>query len=123
MRTTWTYSSAGQLIFGRDAVRQVGDAARTLRAKKAFVVTDRTLKKNGVWEPVRVSLSEAGLSWQLFEGGQAEPSLKLADECAAIAAKFAPDVVIGLGGGSNMDVAKITAVLLNHRGKAGDYLG
>jgi alcohol dehydrogenase class IV len=123
MRTTWTFSSAAQLIFGRDAVRQLGDAARTLRAKKAFVVTDRTLIDAGVWEPVRTSLSDAGLAWRLFEGGQAEPSLTLADECAAVAAKFNPDVVIGLGGGSNMDVAKMTAILLNHGGKAGQYIG
>src|SRR6266571_3342054 len=123
MRTTWTFCSAGQLIFGRYAVRQVGDAARTLRAKKAFVVTDGTLIEAGVWEPVRVSLSEAGLIWQVFAGGQAEPSLKLADECAAVAAKFDPDVVIGVGGGSNMDVAKMTAVLLAHGGKSADYIG
>src|SRR5262249_58754533 len=112
----WGFSSAAQLIFGRDAVRQLGDAARTLRAKKAFVVTDRTLIDAGVWEPVRTSLSDAGLAWKLFEGGQAEPSLTLADECAAVAAKFNPDVVIGLGGGSNMDVAKMPAILLNHAG-------
>jgi alcohol dehydrogenase class IV len=123
MRTTWTYSSAEQLIFGRDAVRQLGDAARTLRARTAFVVTDRTLIEAGIWEPVRVSLSDAGLTWQLFAGGQPEPSLKLADECAAAAAKFAPDVIIGVGGGSNMDVAKMTAVLLAHGGKAADYIG
>src|ERR1051325_4790659 len=123
MRTTWTFSSAGQLIFGRDAVRQVGEAVRTLGAKKAFVVTDRTLVRAGVWEPVRASLAECGAAWNLFEGGQAEPSLKLADECAALAAKSNPDVIIGVGGGSNMDVAKMTAVLLAHGGKAADYIG
>ncbi len=125
MRTTWTFSSAGELIFGPGAVRQVGEVARALRGAgtKVFVVSDRTLFQAGIYEPVRVSLGDAALTWQVFEGGQPEPSLKLADECAAMAAKFKPDVVLGLGGGSNMDVAKMTAVLLSHGGKAVDYIG
>jgi alcohol dehydrogenase class IV len=123
MRTTWTFSSAAQLIFGPNAVNQVGDAARTLRAKRVFVVTDRILIDAGIFEPVRVALSEAGITWGVFEGGQAEPSLKLADHCALMARGLDPDVVIGLGGGSNMDVAKMTAILLNHDGHATDYIG
>src|SRR5580700_2874110 len=123
MRTTWTFSSAAQLLFGRDSVRQTGDLARSIPARKVFVVTDRTLVAAGVWEPVRASLAEAGVSISMFEGGQAEPSLKLADECAAAAGKFGPDAVLGLGGGSNMDVAKMTAILLAHGGRAGDYIG
>lgn len=123
MRTTWTFSSAAQLIFGPGAVQQVGEAARTLRAERAFVVTDRTLIDAGVWEPVRAALSDAGIEWELFEGGQAEPSLSLADECAEAAQDYDPEVVIGLGGGSNMDVAKMTAILLSYDGQARDYIG
>ena len=123
MRTTWTFSSAAQLLFGRDSVRQIGDLARSIPARKIFVVTDRTLVNAGVWEPVRASLAEASISTAIFEGGQAEPSLKLADECAAAAGKFGPDAVLGLGGGSNMDVAKMTAILLAHGRRAADYVG
>jgi len=123
MRTTWTFSSAAQLLFGRNSVRQTGDLARSIPARKVFVVTDHTLIGAGVWDPVHASLAEAGISVAMFEGGQAEPSLKLADECAAAAGKFGPDAVLGLGGGSNMDVAKMTAILLAHGGRAGDYVG
>lgn len=123
MRTTWTFSSAAQLIFGREAVRQVGDLVRSIPAKRAFVVTDSTLVEAGVWEPVRDSLVEAGISAGLYTGGQAEPSLKLADECATAGRKFGPEVVLGLGGGSNMDVAKMAAILLAHGGRAVDYIG
>jgi alcohol dehydrogenase class IV len=123
MRTTFTFHSATQLIFGRDAVRQLGDAVRALPAKRVFVVTDRNLIRAGVWEPVHAALSEAGFALWLFAGGQAEPSLKLANECAAFAAEFRPDAVLGLGGGSNMDVAKMAAILLAHGGTAADYIG
>src|SRR5262245_56804204 len=123
MRTTWTFSSAAQLVFGRNAVHQLGDLARSIPAKKIFVVTDAILAKAGVLEPVHASLSQAGIRVGIFEGGQAEPSLKLADECAAAARKFGPDAVLGLGGGSYMDVAKMAGFLLTHGGKAADYIG
>jgi len=123
MRTTWTFHSAASLVFGRDAVHQLGDLVRTLPAKKVFVATDRNLIKAGVWAPVHASLSNAGVAIEIFDGGQAEPALKLADECAAKAKQFGPDAVLGLGGGSNMDVAKMTAILLMHGRKASDYIG
>src|SRR5262245_65342074 len=106
MRTTFTFHSATQILFGRDAVRQLGDAVRALPAKRLFVVTDRNLIQAGVWEPVHAALSEAGIVIWLFTGGQAEPSLKLANECAGAAAEVRPDAMMGLGGGSNMDLAK-----------------
>src|SRR5216683_5266303 len=118
MRTIWTFSSANQLIFGRHAVHQLGDIVRSLPAKRIFVVTDHILIEAGVWEPVHAGLSVSGIAFEMFEEGQPEPALKLADECAAVAKKFAPDAVLGLGGGSNMDVAKMTAILLTHGGKA-----
>jgi alcohol dehydrogenase class IV len=123
MRTTWTFHSANQLIFGRDGVHQLGDLVRELPAKRLFVVTDCNLIKAGVWEPVHASLSNSGIIVELFDGGQAEPALTLADECAARAKEFAPDAILGLGGGSNMDVAKMSAILLAYGGKADDYVG
>ncbi len=123
MRTTWTFASATKLIFGPGAASQVGDCLRDLGASRVFVVTDQNLIEAGVWEPVRVSMAQSGLSWSLFAEGQPEPSLHLADRCAAEARMYAPDAVVGLGGGSNMDVAKMAAVLLRYSGSARDYLG
>src|SRR5438067_46352 len=99
MRTTFSFHTVTQLIFGREAVRQLGDVVRALPAKRVFVVTDRILIQAGVWEPVQMALAEAGVTVGLFADGQPEPSLKLANECAAAAAEFSPDAVLGLGGG------------------------
>ncbi|MFL5341714.1 MAG: iron-containing alcohol dehydrogenase [Gemmataceae bacterium] len=123
MRTTWTFSSAATLIFGRDAIRQLGDVVRSLPAHRVFCVTDHVLIQAGVWERVHAALSVSGVTFAVFEEGEAEPSLKLADQCAAAAKKFGPDCVLGLGGGSNMDVAKMAAILLTHGGAASDYVG
>ena len=123
MRTTWTFHSAGQLVFGRHAAAQLGEIAGRLGVRRAFVVTDPILLRAGLVESIHGPLSEAGVVVEVFPGGEPEPSLKAAQAAVAAARDFRPDGVIGLGGGSNMDLAKITAVVLTHGGKPLDYAG
>ena len=123
MRTVWTFHSAGQIVFGRDAVHQIGDIAARLRGKRALIVTDPILEKAGLVDKVREPLLKAGLHVAVFNGGEPEPSMKAAVACTDMARSVQPDVMVGLGGGSNMDLAKLTAVLLKHGGGPRDYIG
>ncbi len=123
MRETWTFHSAGQLLFGRNAVRHLGEAARRLGARRVLLVTDAVLAGAGVADRVRAPLAEDGVAVSVFEGGEPEPSLRAADACVATGRQFRPDAVVGLGGGSNMDLAKITATVLAHGGGPRDYVG
>ena len=123
MRTTWTFHSAGQLIFGRDATRQLGDIAGRLGLKRVLVVTDSLLLRSGVLEFVHPPLSESGVAVEVFPGGEPEPSLQVAEKAIETGREFRPDAVIGLGGGSNMDLAKIVAIVLTHGGNPRDYFG
>jgi alcohol dehydrogenase class IV len=63
------------------------------------------------------------VGFDLFDKVEPEPRLELADEGAKIALKKKCDAVIGIGGGSAMDVAKAVSVLAANKGKAVDYLG
>lgn len=123
MRTTWTFHSAVQLLFGRDATLQLGEVARRLGAGRVYVVTDGHLVKAGVVERVRSALASAEVSVATFEGGLPEPPISLAETCIDEARQFKADVIVGLGGGSNMDLAKIVANVLTHGGHPHDYFG
>ncbi len=123
MRTTWTFHSAGQLVFGRHATKQLGDIVSRLGARRVMIVTDTVLAKAGLVEPVHVPLSEAGVVVEVFSGGEPEPSTRAAEAAITMGRDFRPDAVLGLGGGSNMDLAKITAVVLQHGGRPLDYVG
>jgi alcohol dehydrogenase class IV len=59
MRTTWTFHSAGQLLFGREAVQQLGEVAGRLGARRLLVVTDPILSKTGLVERVQKALTSA----------------------------------------------------------------
>lgn len=122
-RTTFTFHSAGQLIFGRNAVAQLGEVVQRLSASRVFIVTDAALVRAGVVERVCQPLAAAGITLDVFDGGLPEPPLSLVDACVARARQFGAQAVLGLGGGSNMDLAKITATVLAHGGSARDYIG
>src|SRR5262249_43038256 len=114
MREIWSFHSAGQLLFGRNAVRQLGEVASRLGARRVLIVTDPILEKAGTLDRVRHPLAEAQVTIEVFTGGEPEPSMRAADACIALARPFQPDAVLGLGGGSNMDLANITAPVPAH---------
>lgn len=123
MRETWTFHTSGQLLFGPNGVQQLGEIADRLRAKRVLIVTDPILAKAGLTDLVRAPLAATGKTVEIFTGGEPEPSLKAADACIKAARDFKPEALLGLGGGSNMDLAKITAVVLAHGGTPRDYVG
>jgi alcohol dehydrogenase class IV len=123
VRHTWTFHSAGQLLFGRNAVSAIGEVAERLQVRHLLLVTDAVLLKAGAVERIHAALSEGGVSVELFTRGEPEPSLRLAEACLAQAQQCLPDAILGLGGGSNMDLAKIAATALAHDGTPRDYLG
>lgn len=123
MRTTWNFYSAGQLVFGNRAVQQLGALLVRRKLSRALVITDRVLEDVGVIDPVLASLRNAGVLVEVFNGGEPEPSIAAAVAAVDHARSFQPDVLIGLGGGSNMDLAKLAAVLYTHGGEPQQYFG
>jgi alcohol dehydrogenase class IV len=123
MRTTWTFHTAGQLLFGRHATRQLGEVTVGLGVRRLLLVSDPILVRAGLVDEVLAPLRESGVAVELFSGGEPEPSLRAAYSAIAAGRDFRPDAVLGLGGGSNMDLAKITATVLTHGGTPGMYVG
>ena len=122
-RTTWNFYTAGRLIFGRGAVREIGTAVAREAVQRVMIVTDAALIGAGVCDRVREPLASAGLDVGIFDDGEAEPSLDVVLKCVEFAREFAPDAIVGVGGGSNLDLAKATAVLITHGGQPSDYFG
>ena len=123
MRTTWTFHSAAHSCSGRGATKDIGALAVRHGIRRMLVVTDTTLVRAGLCQPVEESLRAAGVRVQTFDGGLPEPSIEIALQCVASSRAFQPDGVLGLGGGSNLDLAKVTAILLAHGKTPLDYAG
>lgn len=123
MRTTWNFYSAGQLVFGNHAIDQLGSLIARRHGARALIVTDPILERAGIVAATLKPLERAGIAAEVFSGGEPEPSIAAALNAVAHARRFRPDVLIGLGGGSNMDLAKIAAILYAHGGEPQQYFG
>ncbi|MCC9606608.1 iron-containing alcohol dehydrogenase [Blastopirellula sp. JC732] len=121
MADAWSFYSAGELTFGVGASQQVGKLSARRGWSRVLIVTDPTLVRLGLVDKVRRPLVEAGATVEVFDGSCAEPDLSVAIDAGAAAKKFAPDAICGVGGGSNIDLAKIVAILHAHGGVPADY--
>ena len=119
----FTFHSAGSLIFGCEAIAQLGDVAGRMKAKRILIVTDANLVNAGLAAKVLAPLQAAGCTVEVFDGCTPEPPLEVIRAAADAAKKFRPEALVGLGGGSNMDAAKLVAVLLAHGGDPLDWIG
>lgn len=82
--------------------------------KRAFIVTDNFLYKNGYTKAITDKLDEMNIEHTTFFNVAPDPTLASAKEGTAIMKAFQPDTIIALGGGSAMDAAKIMWVLYEH---------
>lgn len=101
------YFNSPQIVFGDDALSRLEE----LRGRQALMVTDANLLRLGVVEQVRQRLAAAGLPCAVFAEVEPDPCLETARRAAAAMTACQPDWVIGLGGGSCLDVAKAAWLL------------
>ena len=85
-----------------------------LGKKKAFIVTDQFLYKNGYTKAITDKLDEMGITHETFYDVEPDPTLACAVEGTKAMTAFEPDCIIAIGGGSAMDAAKIMWVMYEH---------
>jgi alcohol dehydrogenase len=112
-----------QIQFGVNSCANLHETIKQLGGSKVFLVVDPGLKQSGIIEKVTQSLEKADTPYTLYDNVQPEPGLQLADTGAQLAKKENADCVVGVGGGSALDIAKAISILLTNGGKAEDYLG
>ena len=117
------YTQQCPVTFGVGSIATVKDAMGMLGAKKLFVVYDQGVKMSGLAEKVTKSLDEQGVDYITYDDITAEPVEDVVDKAYEVAKEAGCDGVLGLGGGSPMDVAKAVGVVAKFGGTIGDYEG
>lgn len=110
-----------RILFGKGQLSRLSRAG--LPGKKAMIVTSagQSVKKYGYLERVIEQLTQAGVSYVLFDKILANPTKDHVMEAAALGKKEECDFIIGLGGGSSIDSAKAIAVMIPNEGDLWDY--
>ncbi len=93
------------------AIRELKDV---LNKKRAFIVTDSFLYKNGYTSQLETYLDKMDIKHHTFYDVEPDPTLACAQSGAKVMSSFEPDVIIAVGGGSAMDAAKIMWVIYEY---------
>ena len=117
-----TIRAPRELVFGRGQRAALGGIAVKL-GQRALVITDERLAGDADFLTMMENLRAAGLEVHIDRSTQPDVPVETAAQSANAAREFAPDLVIGIGGGSCLDMAKCVAILLAHGGKPQDYYG
>ena len=112
-----------KIVFGVGCIREIGKYASRL-GRKALIVTTSggSMRKYGFLDMVSKSLEEHEVKYAIFDRVKTNPTTGIADEGTRVALEEKVDVIIGLGGGSAIDVAKAIAVTAASGGSSKNYL-
>lgn len=113
----------GHIISEADSMRQkLGTLAKQYRATSAIIVTDAGIAQLGYVDIAQQSLQEAGVNVVVYDSVVADPPVAIVNDAIKIARDNSCDLVIGLGGGSSIDTAKIVALHPNEFESVNDIL-
>lgn len=117
----YQHSNPGRLIFGPGAIAEL---KKEFDVKdRPLVITDEGVVRAGILKTVTDLLAEAGVRYELFDRVQADPSIEVVEASAGLYRERGCTSIIGLGGGSSMDVAKAVAVIGAGDGNLKEYVG
>jgi len=118
-----TLRSIHLTLAGFNAAERIGQEAKVLGAVNALIVTDKGVVASGIAGKIKGLLEKEGITVNIFDGVIADPNIACAEAAIAAARTVKPDLIVGIGGGSSMDIASITSVMLTNPGAVRDYFG
>jgi len=111
-----------EVFFGKGQSAAVGLVAARL-GSKALVCTDERFASTDAFEHIMVLLTASSLAVDVYGAVEPDVPYENVSSCVEHARDFAPDLVIGIGGGSCLDMAKCVSLILSHGGELRDYYG
>lgn len=116
MKQSFKYCMPTQVCFHAGASKEV---ASFIKGENVLIVSDPFLYKNGLAEQIGKEMTGKNVAY--FSEIEPNPSCESVDKAAALAREIKADCVVGLGGGSSMDVSKIVSCLVDNEGSIYDY--
>ena len=120
---THVFLSPNRILFGIDAVKGLAAEVKQLGGSKVLVVTDPGVVQAGLIEAIKDPLDSEGISFSVYDKVEPEPAARVVEQCTQYLRDENCDVIIGVGGGSSLDVAKGASIMGTNEGKVLDFAG
>ena len=120
----FTFYNPTRVVFGRGTIPSIAETMKKDGVRKLLMVYGMgAIKKNGVYDSIMKACREQGIQVSELSGVKPNPLLSKVREGAALIKKSPVDAVLGVGGGSAIDTAKIVAASFFYEGDAWDFYG
>lgn len=117
--TVWQFTTAESIVFGTDAATELGDRLTDRGVDTALVVCDPGIAEAGIVDDLT---DDDAVEYEVFDGVEPEPPLSVFEAATERVRTVDPDAVVGVGGGSSIDVAKTAGALAPHGGDIMEYV-
>ena len=118
----FNFVSPTKIYFGSNKEELIGQICLDGGYKRVYIVIGQgSVKRNGLLDRVVTSLDKAGIKYQILEGVRPNPTIDLCHKGIEEARKFAPNLILAIGGGSVIDTAKNIAVGYFYSGDSFDF--
>ena len=118
-----SFRSPHLILAGMGSLERLGEEAKALEANKSLLVTDKGVMTSGIGEKAQALLKKEGIELDIFDKVIPDPDIGCAEACIQMAKRDKYDLILGVGGGSSMDIASAVSVMCTNPGTVRDYLG
>jgi alcohol dehydrogenase class IV len=117
------FRTTRRIVMGPGATGQLGQEAFNLRGKRALIVTDKGVIGAGLIQPAEESLKSSRIKYSVFDAVEPDPRYEIVTQCLEQIHREKANLIIGIGGGSPIDIAKTSAVMATNKGNIAEYFG
>lgn len=117
------FKTTQKVIMGPGSIEKINDEIRDRKLKNVFIVTDEGLIKSGICDVVINEIKRSVKKLDVFSEVPPDPPIETAYKCYDKAKGKKIDLVIGLGGGSSLDIAKMLSIMLTNNDKIENMFG
>lgn len=117
------FQTTPRIIQGAGSLTLITEEINRLNGNHVMIVTDQGLVQTGIIDRLENILNDAGIGYSRFDQVEPDPRLQTAMDAADHIKETGADLVIGIGGGSPIDISKISAILAKNGGDLAAYVG
>ena len=118
-----SYFCPTKIFMGVDSHLKIKEIVQQMGCKRLFIALDAALLKSDFFTGIKTLLQEAGVDIAVFTEIEPDPSAHTVDKAFAVCVQHQATVLLAIGGGSTMDVAKAVGILATNGGRIHDYEG
>jgi len=118
-----TFISPTKVVFGVGALKSIEGELKRFNQEKVLLITDKLIRDTEPCKEFLSYLSSIGFKTEVFESEVKEPTVDMVNSSVEFIRSQKEGIVVGMGGGSVMDQAKVASALAKNEGKAEDYVG